>query len=293
MPAARTILSRRWRISSNIRRGSPNRPPRAAVCRREAAVRGDEVGGRSRAAGTAARADQGASRSRQQDPARRGPHRGIQRRTEQRRARPAVGRRICGVRARQQRLPRKIRLSLYRLRPPPHQGFRSCAISNAGCRTTRRPKCKHRSRKSAGSPRCASINWWRPTTGLPVHGRLSTHVLDTHSGKPAAGISVELVELSELGASRVVTRAVTNSDGRTDQPLIGGRPVPIGRYELTFQRRRLFCRSRRAAVRSAVSRPHSVAVFGERPRRPSPRAAAGHAVELCDLSGELIALTSW
>jgi 2-oxo-4-hydroxy-4-carboxy-5-ureidoimidazoline decarboxylase len=69
---------------------------------------------------------------------------------------------------------------------------------------------------------------------LQVHGRLSTHVLDTHSGKPAAGIAVELIELSELGASRLVTRAVTNSDGRTDQPLIGGRPVPIGRYELGF-----------------------------------------------------------
>ena len=69
---------------------------------------------------------------------------------------------------------------------------------------------------------------------LPVHGRLSTHVLDNHSGKPAAGIEVELVERSLLGASRVVTKAVTNSDGRTDQPLIGGRPVPIGRYELNF-----------------------------------------------------------
>jgi 2-oxo-4-hydroxy-4-carboxy-5-ureidoimidazoline decarboxylase len=69
---------------------------------------------------------------------------------------------------------------------------------------------------------------------LSVHGRLSTHVLDTHGGRPAAGIAVELVELSELGHSRVVTRAVTNADGRTDQPLIHGRPVPIGRYELTF-----------------------------------------------------------
>jgi 2-oxo-4-hydroxy-4-carboxy-5-ureidoimidazoline decarboxylase len=69
---------------------------------------------------------------------------------------------------------------------------------------------------------------------LPVHGRLSTHVLDTHSGKPAAGIAVELTELSDLGVPRIVTRTVTNSDGRTDQPLIGGRPVPIGRYELSF-----------------------------------------------------------
>jgi len=69
---------------------------------------------------------------------------------------------------------------------------------------------------------------------LAVHGRLSTHVLDNSSGKPAAGIEVELVERSMLGLSRVVTRTVTNADGRTDQPLIGGRPVPIGRYELNF-----------------------------------------------------------
>jgi 2-oxo-4-hydroxy-4-carboxy-5-ureidoimidazoline decarboxylase len=69
---------------------------------------------------------------------------------------------------------------------------------------------------------------------LRVQGRLSTHVLDTHSGKPAPGIAVELIELSNLGASRVVTRTVTNADGRTDRPLIDERPVPIGRYELIF-----------------------------------------------------------
>jgi 2-oxo-4-hydroxy-4-carboxy-5-ureidoimidazoline decarboxylase len=69
---------------------------------------------------------------------------------------------------------------------------------------------------------------------LAVHGRLSTHVLDTHSGRPAAGIAVKLVELSNLGASRVIALAVTNADGRTDQPLIHRRPVPIGRYELIF-----------------------------------------------------------
>jgi 2-oxo-4-hydroxy-4-carboxy-5-ureidoimidazoline decarboxylase len=69
---------------------------------------------------------------------------------------------------------------------------------------------------------------------LSVHGHLSTHVLDTHSGQPAAGMAVELVELSDFGASRLVTRGMTNADGRTDQPLIHGRPMPIGRYELTF-----------------------------------------------------------
>jgi 2-oxo-4-hydroxy-4-carboxy-5-ureidoimidazoline decarboxylase len=75
---------------------------------------------------------------------------------------------------------------------------------------------------------------------LKVHGRLSTHVLDTHGGKPAAGVAVVLTELSELGASRVVARTLTNSDGRTDQPLIGGRPVPIGNYELAFSVGRYF-----------------------------------------------------
>src|SRR5271168_2587421 len=69
---------------------------------------------------------------------------------------------------------------------------------------------------------------------LQVHGRLSTHVLDTHGGRPAAGIEIELLELADLGVGRVVTRAVTNADGRTDQPLIHGRPLPIGRYELVF-----------------------------------------------------------
>jgi 2-oxo-4-hydroxy-4-carboxy-5-ureidoimidazoline decarboxylase len=69
---------------------------------------------------------------------------------------------------------------------------------------------------------------------LEVYGRLSTHVLDTQRGRPAEGVAVELVELSDRGASRVVTRTITNADGRTDQPLIYHRPVPIGRYELTF-----------------------------------------------------------
>lgn len=69
---------------------------------------------------------------------------------------------------------------------------------------------------------------------LSVHGRLSTHVLDTHSGRPAEGIAVTLVELSAFGESRVIAQTMTNSDGRTDQPLIHGRPLPIGTYELTF-----------------------------------------------------------
>ena len=70
--------------------------------------------------------------------------------------------------------------------------------------------------------------------GMPrVNGRLSTHVLDTHAGRPAVGIAVELYEFAGDRAHRIAT-ATTNADGRTDAPLIGGRPLPIGRYELRF-----------------------------------------------------------
>jgi len=69
---------------------------------------------------------------------------------------------------------------------------------------------------------------------LPITGRLSTHVLDTHSGVPAAGVVVELWELSRDGAERLIVRTATNKDGRTDPQLIVGRPVPKGVYELRF-----------------------------------------------------------
>lgn len=69
---------------------------------------------------------------------------------------------------------------------------------------------------------------------LRLDGRLSTHVLDTHLGRPATGVAIELRELSRRNAPRTIARAVTNADGRTDAPLIAGRPVPIGSYELIF-----------------------------------------------------------
>lgn len=70
--------------------------------------------------------------------------------------------------------------------------------------------------------------------GMPrVNGRLSTHILDTHAGRPAVGVAVELYEFAGKQAHLIAT-AVTNADGRTDAPLIGSRPLPIGRYELQF-----------------------------------------------------------
>ena len=205
-----------------------------------------------RGARTAPGADQGASRSRQQDPARRRPHRRIQRRTEQPRPRPVVGRRIRGVRARQQCLPRQVRLSLHRLRPPPHQGFGAARFRAPAAerRRDRNPDLDRGNLPDRGA--CASINWWRRTTGCTVHGRLSTHVLDTHSGKPAAGISVELVELSDLGASRVVD-ARGHQQRRPHRSAADRRPAGADRPLRTdLQRRQIFCRA--AACRCPIRR---------------------------------------
>lgn len=69
---------------------------------------------------------------------------------------------------------------------------------------------------------------------LKVHGHLSTHVLDTHAGHPAQGVAVELCEIGSAGAARVIKRAQTNADGRTDTPLFTGMPIPIATYELRF-----------------------------------------------------------
>lgn len=69
---------------------------------------------------------------------------------------------------------------------------------------------------------------------LRTTGRISTHVLDTVTGTPAAGVALELYELVSADAVALVARTQTNADGRTDTPLIGGRPIPIASYELRF-----------------------------------------------------------
>ena len=63
-------------------------------------------------------------------------------------------------------------------------------------------------------------------------GHLSTHVLDTARGLPAAGVLIE-VRIVRGGESQRVASATTNAQGRTDAPLIG-EPLERGIYELTF-----------------------------------------------------------
>ena len=62
---------------------------------------------------------------------------------------------------------------------------------------------------------------------------LTTHVLDTANGRPAAGVRIGLYSLAGDRATLIV-EAVTNVDGRTDVPLLSGPAFKPGTYELLF-----------------------------------------------------------
>jgi len=61
--------------------------------------------------------------------------------------------------------------------------------------------------------------------------QLTTHVLDTMRGIPAAEMTIELWSLDQ---SRMLKTVQTNSDGRTDAPLLAGNEMTAGSYELIF-----------------------------------------------------------
>ena len=82
-----------------------------------------------------------------------------------------------------------------------------------------------------------------PKQGLE-QGRLTTHVLDTSRGCPAANMRIELFRHQlEEGAQKGVQKGVfvsllsrrTNSDGRCDAPLLAGAALEIGTYRLCFE----------------------------------------------------------
>ncbi len=62
---------------------------------------------------------------------------------------------------------------------------------------------------------------------------LSTHILDTAKGGPAAGVRIELFEIA--GSKRkLICETVTNDDGRTDAPLLGADQTHAGVFEILF-----------------------------------------------------------
>ena len=64
-------------------------------------------------------------------------------------------------------------------------------------------------------------------------GRLTTHVLDTVNGCPAAGMTVALYRIDEAGPAPLKTVRL-NADGRCDGPLLEGEALQRGRYRLVF-----------------------------------------------------------
>jgi 5-hydroxyisourate hydrolase len=83
---------------------------------------------------------------------------------------------------------------------------------------------------------------------------LSTHVLDTARGRPAAGMTIEL-----WFGGRLVKTVVTNADGRTDAPLVDDGALLVGEYELVFHVGTYFDGASfydRVPIRFIVSEPH-------------------------------------
>lgn len=75
---------------------------------------------------------------------------------------------------------------------------------------------------------------------------LSTHVLDTMHGAPAAGMSVALFT-TQGDAATLVRRFVLNADGRSDGPLYDNQTLQVGTYRLVFDVAAYF-RSRNVAL---------------------------------------------
>jgi 5-hydroxyisourate hydrolase len=60
-------------------------------------------------------------------------------------------------------------------------------------------------------------------------GKLTTHVLDTHAGKPAKGLKIELWQNGQC-----IKSVITNDDGRVDGPILEAEAFKPGKYELHF-----------------------------------------------------------
>jgi 5-hydroxyisourate hydrolase len=72
-------------------------------------------------------------------------------------------------------------------------------------------------------------------TQTTTMGHLSTHVLDTAQGRPAAGMKVTLQRVDGDGRARTVRSIVLDADGRNDGgPLLDAGAMAVGRWRLLF-----------------------------------------------------------
>jgi 5-hydroxyisourate hydrolase len=65
-------------------------------------------------------------------------------------------------------------------------------------------------------------------------GGLTTHVLDTARGRPAADMEIELWRLESDDSRKLLKRVRTNGNGRTDEPVLSSGELEVGTYELVY-----------------------------------------------------------
>ena len=100
-------------------------------------------------------------------------------------------------------------------------------------RHERRRSGRRRWPKSSASPRCGSTSGYRRRIASKFTGGFRP-MCSTPIAAVPGGVQIEFLEVFSSGKSRVLTRATTNADGRTDRPLIADAPIPIAHYELRF-----------------------------------------------------------
>jgi 5-hydroxyisourate hydrolase len=76
-------------------------------------------------------------------------------------------------------------------------------------------------------------------------GKLTTHVLDTSAGIPAAGMRIDFATL-DADRPQTIRTVYTNAQGRTDEPLLAADAMRRGEFELTFHVADYFRRQGRA-----------------------------------------------
>ena len=83
-------------------------------------------------------------------------------------------------------------------------------------------------------------------------GKLSTHVLNTAEGKPAAGMKIEL-SIQQGNTWQQICEVKTDADGRTDAPLLQGDTMRAGTFRLLFHVGEYFASRSSASAGSFLS----------------------------------------
>ena len=105
--------------------------------------------------------------------------------------------------------------------------------------------------------------------------KLTTHVLDVSRGCPAAGVDLVLSQVVD-GVATPITSDTTNTDGRTDAPLLVGDAFVAGRYELAFSVGDYFASFGAPAVDGSGTDPATIAYLDVVPVRFGVAAGTSH-----------------